>query len=617
MIGVLNNNKPAHKLQALSTILSQLVGLAIFVVLKLASVRLDFSTPRNQQINSKHSVPTQSQFIGLAIFVVLKLASGKISRLLAKLEGKEQDNIEDVRSQTDAFVKQNLFWYFIVFGTQSVVLALTSIFSITFADEINDKYSLLMPFWYSCGDHNSNRILQYVCWKTTTEAELLWKNTVQVMITTWVTITFLANFSLYCVMIDELVMLSKRIKEMVNDFAKEAHLIDDIEDAKLQAVRSTMAAGMPSVIVFYIAYYAENPADKLGALLSLQSQLIGLVVFIGIEDAKLQAMAAMPSVIAFSAAYYGQVTSHFNEEFIDQILEIPCTFGSTVGFLNNKNPADKLEALCSVQPQLNCIAIFIVLKLSSSKILNVLAKLEGKQQDNIDNVRSQSDVFVKKKLIWCFIVIGVQGVGFTLSSIFSTILTNGISDQYSLVIPFWFSCGYHNSTEIFQYVCWKTTTKRELFWKNVVQVMTSGSVIIIFLTTFALYGVMVGELVTHFEKIKEKVNDFVKEANVIDEIYRKSKSTTKRKLEIYEEKLYHKFLQIIQYQRFLHTGIETSKYIEGAKLQAMKSTMLAGVGSVIAFIVAYYAQVISHFEKIRMGDFAGRFQLLPDLLSKG
>lgn len=220
--------------------------------------------------------------------------------------------------------------------------------------------------------------------------------------------------------------------------------------------------------------------------------------------------------------------------------------GSIIGFLNSTGAANRLESLTSLFPQLNTVLLFLSVNLSKKNLLRLLTNL--KQFSINDNLLEQSNQYTKKELIWRITTLAIQCICFAAPSLCAPFMEGEISDKYSLVIPFWYSCGESDLNRGSPF-CWRITSKKELFVANMIQGMLAAVQMTIYVTSFVLYGVIVGELVVHFRSIKSLVSRF-NEKNEVDLVFAKRMPLVK--LQRRRESNYRNLLEIIKYQRFLH-----------------------------------------------------------------
>ncbi|KAL6998581.1 hypothetical protein U1Q18_051149, partial [Sarracenia purpurea var. burkii] len=305
---------------------------------------------------------------------------------------------------------------------------------------------------------------------------------------------------------------------------------------------------------------------------------------------------------------------------------------SIIGFLNTTKTADTVAATVSISAQMNGVFLFITVLVNRENILELMSELEKKHTGG-EKVPNRSEIFIRIKLIWFFTTGVLTGeLEMHMEIICRKVdrlnaLANGaglngnrveerLYQQFLQIIKHkkflhrsvtktthtWklYLSSFYGATFIdvtlFIFAMIGLLFLPMKLAKSIPSLYPSGSHAVIttlpkyfiYSTTFALYGVMVGELVMHLERIKEKVKDFVEEAEMIDEVYKMSKFCTNWKVAFIRREI---VLSILADYKVSAVFAQ----IEDAKLHALRCAMVAGFPSVVAFYLAYYAEVSSHF----------------------
>ncbi|XP_065222508.1 uncharacterized protein LOC135847051 [Planococcus citri] len=296
--------------------------------------------------------------------------------------------------------------------------------------------------------------------------------------------------------------------------------------------------------------------------------------------------------------------------------------GNIIGFLNVTGTVDKLEALVAITSQLNGVLLYLGVHRYRKQILQLFIKLEEKQP-NTDAIPNRTEVFVKIKLIWFSVALGISTTLFVASSLITYFMEDKISDKHSLLIPFWFSCGDPNFNRV---LCWETSTKDDLLAKNIILFGVVNTQIFAYISSFVSFGINVGQLEMHLQNIEKRVDRLNSEADEAETAINGAEKLGIELSEIHvdEDDFHRQFLEIIKYQQFLYGCIKStvqpwktyvSYYYASAivdvtlllfsagmeyrneKSLALRAMTLCQMRLLMAFIIAHCSHIISHLNE--------------------
>lgn len=235
------------------------------------------------------------------------------------------------------------------------------------------------------------------------------------------------------------------------------------------------------------------------------------------------------------------------------ILTTVMTFsvaGSIVGFFTTTGTANTLESVSALSPQLATLLIYVDIFSSRKLIKALLRKIKG-DEEYAENVIERSDVLVKKKLIWFFIVLALLSTCFIVPPLFISFYDATITDKFSFAIPFWYSCGDRPINVVLKSVCVNVDSKTKLLLANVIMCASLVIMFMVHCSVFNVYRVIVAELTVHLHYLEAKVMTFIDN----DEDF--ACRLISRKKIIYSQmvkrnqKVYDDFVKLIKYQQFI------------------------------------------------------------------
>lgn len=225
-------------------------------------------------------------------------------------------------------------------------------------------------------------------------------------------------------------------------------------------------------------------------------------------------------------------------------------FGTVVGFFNTTGAGYRLESMASLLANFNSVVLFVAVNSSHARITQLFEKLKGPKED-VSDLIDRTNKYIKKELIWYIITLTSQGSLFTLVTMISSLFEEEIDNMFSVVVPFWFSCSNKGVNFKIPCVHWENFSKKQLFGANMVQVVFLMLQFVVYISSFSLYGISIGELVMHLENIKVKV-EYFNSQNKGGLVFEKIKpSNFNLKLIQREKKSAQGLLEIVKYQQFL------------------------------------------------------------------
>lgn len=231
------------------------------------------------------------------------------------------------------------------------------------------------------------------------------------------------------------------------------------------------------------------------------------------------------------------------------------TIGCIVGFLSCHGVGNKLTTFSATSAMIAMNLIFVDIFAKRGNVIKLLANLkESKKYRNY--ILCYANITMKRRIIWYIVAMMLLALISILPVIYDYLQGSSISDKYSLLIPFWYSCGdnYHTKSFISKIGCFRVQTKIALLISNAVQGCLATIMYLIPCSTIIIYSVLVNELLAHVHMFKSSVRSLNASMNQFDTESRKWDFSTLRTTlnkHQHEQYVWEQFIQIIKYQQFI------------------------------------------------------------------
>lgn len=165
------------------------------------------------------------QVATLLIFINLFTSRSNLLALLHKIKENEE-HTDDVINATEVIIKKKLIRFLILLCVLSICFATPTVFASFHEDKITQKNSFAIPFWYSCGNRDINSVLMSLCWDVNSKKELFLANMLLGAVLGYLYLINCATFSLYSVIVGELMMHAECLRNKVNVFISNTDDLD-------------------------------------------------------------------------------------------------------------------------------------------------------------------------------------------------------------------------------------------------------------------------------------------------------------------------------------------------------------------------------------------------------
>lgn len=169
-------------------------------------------------------------FANCCIYVTSLLSRGKIKKLLNTLQGETCICSHNILQQAGEFVNAKIllliFIYLILtflFVFPSVIMVL--IFRHQFAPESDENLEII-PYWYSCGSSERDRVVESVCWRVESKLGYFLKNCIELPVC--IIEYFASNYAivLYCIVMAEFWIHTRIFKAKIEFLTKYSEWFD-------------------------------------------------------------------------------------------------------------------------------------------------------------------------------------------------------------------------------------------------------------------------------------------------------------------------------------------------------------------------------------------------------
>lgn len=226
--------------------------------------------------------------------------------------------------------------------------------------------------------------------------------------------------------------------------------------------------------------------------------------------------------------------------------------GSTFPLLHFDNSKHKLEVIATFVPQISNLWFFMYFYHKRKQVLSVVTNLT-RNHFNASEVLIITEKFFKTKFLTCFGIHLLWASCFVTATTLYVLSDNPISDKYSVMIPFWFSCGEGNVDTIFARFCWRIDTYNELWLANAFLSTSVTLEYIIYCTAPIFYSILIANVWKHLDKLKIATKLLIENMNKSTRQVQQFKNDliSRHWAEKYENNIYEEFCEIIKYQQFL------------------------------------------------------------------
>lgn len=233
-------------------------------------------------------------------------------------------------------------------------------------------------------------------------------------------------------------------------------------------------------------------------------------------------------------------------------LTVFLILGTIIGSFTNHNLFDRIEILSISVSLTTTLALFLEAFASRKNIMKLLVVLK-KEKQYTELIIHQTDVIVREKGIKIAILLLLLAALSIAPPIFFSLYDTTITDKYSLVLPFWYSCGDSENHIIFQVFCTKVNTKVELMISNMIQLSIGTMTYVPCIAPMLLYSVTIIELLMQVKIFKCQTQQLTVLMNMYEAVRQSGTISDRQEMEksLYEELIEQDFLEIIKYLQYL------------------------------------------------------------------
>lgn len=225
--------------------------------------------------------------------------------------------------------------------------------------------------------------------------------------------------------------------------------------------------------------------------------------------------------------------------------------GSIIPVILLSDGKQRLEALSAIVPQLTDLWTFMYFHYKRKDVLKVIENL-SRNHSNAGEVLVATEKFFRIKFLVCVIIHTIWASTFIVAAILYMLSDRPISEKYSLMIPYWYSCGDANTKTIFNRMCWKIDTKTELWLANAFSMLSVNFEYVVYSTPPIFYSILMANVWKHLDSFKSAMTELIEKMNVNTRLVQNFKiKTTARTIDRHNELIYRDFREIVKYQQFV------------------------------------------------------------------
>ncbi|XP_065224387.1 uncharacterized protein LOC135848412 [Planococcus citri] len=237
------------------------------------------------------------------------------------------------------------------------------------------------------------------------------------------------------------------------------------------------------------------------------------------------------------------------------------TFGMMVGVATTDDLIRIAIQFGQLTTQLNCIAMMTYYKISMTLVLELIAKLRENSSKWLE-AEPIMEQFMRSVILKVFIGYYVAII-FTVAPVLAGQFNSvEVSEKYSYVTPFWYSCGTLEHS-VFRHVCWNVETHFELFWSNIAQAFLYYCTLHALIMLLLFYTILTFNVKIHAQVLTKKSEQLANDTYLFIELNsRNSGDNFVRMRNEFDRDILLKFLELLKHQQFIREfAIEVTRLV--------------------------------------------------------
>lgn len=228
------------------------------------------------------------------------------------------------------------------------------------------------------------------------------------------------------------------------------------------------------------------------------------------------------------------------------------TFGMIVGLATTSDVIERAIQFSQITTQLNCIFMMLYFKSSMKPVRKLISKLRQNRTRWLE-AEQVMEQFMRTFVLKVFVAYYVAIFVIVTPLFVAQLRTSEISEKYSYVTPFWYSCGTIEDS-IFRIFCRKVETGFELLLSNIAQAFMYYCTLHALIMLLLFYTVLTNNVRIHAELLTERSKDMAKETDRFNKLVLELEGDQDRFKEsrmIFDKMLLKKLDDMLKHQQFI------------------------------------------------------------------